>query len=72
MSKKNITISVEELKCLQELLKPLSQLLTKLNSGAEIISAPAIIKKKETKSQALDRMLKSIDQREAKKLIAKC
>lgn len=71
MNKKNITISVEELKCLQELLKPLSQLLTKLNSGADLAAAPTIKKKPETKKQGLSRMLKLIDFRESKKIASK-
>lgn len=64
---KTITLSVEDLKCLQEHLKPLSQLLSKLKKGAEH-SAPILKKKPETKKEGLSRMAKMIEQRESKKL----
>ncbi len=63
-----ITISAEDLKCLQEHLKPLTQLLSKLNKGAGVKTAPFIKKKPETRKQGLSRVLKMIDERESKKL----
>lgn len=68
MKSKTITISEEDLKCLQEHLKPLSQLLIKLKKGADTTSAPTFKKKPETKKQGLSRMMKIIEERESKKL----
>lgn len=65
---KSITISEEDLKCLQEHLKPLSQLLSKLKKGADLATAPTLKKKPETKKQGLSRMMKMIEERESKKL----
>ena len=66
---KQISISEEELRCLQELLKPLTQLLNKLKKGADLATAPTFKKKPETKKQGLSRMLKMIEERESKKLV---
>ena len=63
-----IIISEEDLKCLQEHLKPLTQLLSKLKKGADLNTAPTIKKKTETKKQGLSRMMKMIEERESKKL----
>jgi len=68
MVMKQITISEEDLKCLQEHLKPLSQLLSKLKKGADLATAPTLKKKPETKKQGLSRMMKMIEERESKKL----
>lgn len=65
---KQITISEEDLKCLQEHLKPLTQLLSKLKKGADLNTAPSLKKKTETKKQGLSRMMKMIEERESKKL----
>jgi len=63
-----IIISEEDLKCLQEHLKPLTQLLSKLKKGADLNTAPTLKKKTETKKQGLSRMMKMIEERESKKL----
>lgn len=65
---KQISISEEDLKCLQEHLKPLTQLLSRLKKGADIVSAPTLKKKPETKKQGLSRMVKMIEERESRKL----
>lgn len=66
MKTNQITISEDDLKCLQEHLKPLNQLLNKLKKGA-VTSAPSI-KKPETKKQGINRMLQKIDMNQSKKL----
>lgn len=63
-----IIISEEDLKCLQEHLKPLTQLLSKLKKGADLNTAPTLKKKTETKKQGLSRMMKMIEERESKKI----
>lgn len=65
---KSITISEEDLKCLQEHLNPLYQLLSKLKKGADLATVPTLKKKPETKKQGLSRMMKMIEERESKKL----
>jgi hypothetical protein len=68
MRQKSITISEEELKCLQDHLKPLIQLLSKLKKGADLVAAPTLKKKPETRKQGLSRMMKMIEERESRKL----
>lgn len=65
---KQITISEEDLKCLQDHLRPLTALFSKLKKGADLNSAPILKNKTETKKQGLSRMMKMIEERESKKL----
>lgn len=60
------TLTPQEIKCLRKHLKPLLQILEKLDQGAEVATAPKL--KKETKTQGVDRYLKMIDAKESKKL----
>lgn len=67
-STRTIHLTEEDLKCLQTHLKPLTQLLSKLKKGAALATAPSTRKKPETKQQGKARMMKMIEEREAKKL----
>lgn len=62
-----IPLTDEDLKCLQEHLKPLNQLLVKLEKGA-VETAPFKFKKPESKKEGVKRMLSMIERKQIKKI----
>lgn len=57
-------LTSQDIKCLRKHLKPLLQILEKLDDGAENAPKP----KKETVKQGVNRYLNLIEEKEAKKL----
>lgn len=59
-------LTVQDIKCLRKHLKPLLQILEKLDEGEVTSSSPK--SKPETKRQGVNRYLNLIEEREARKL----